>query len=79
MASYVRIEPENCKGCGLCIVVCPTKQLSFSGKFNSHSYNYIQASNDNCRGCGFCYYTCPEPGAIEVHQDTGKKEQGGAQ
>lgn len=68
LASYIHIEPENCKGCGLCIAVCPGKQLSFSGKFNQHSYNYMQAKNEACTACGLCYYACPEPGAIAVHK-----------
>jgi len=67
LAGYIHIEPENCKGCGLCVAACPSKQLSFSGKFNQHSYNYMQAKNEACTACGFCYYACPEPGAISVH------------
>ena len=76
LASYVRIEPENCKGCGLCIDVCHSKQISLSGQFNKLGYNYVQATNDACNACGFCYYTCPEPGAVEVYRDA--KSAGGS-
>ena len=72
MASHVDVQNENCKGCGLCIPVCPTKQLSFSGKFNANGYNYIQVANDNCIGCGFCYYSCPEPHALRVYREDKK-------
>jgi len=77
LASHVHIEPENCKGCGLCIGVCPSKQLSFSGKLNQHSYNHIQAENGNCTACGFCYYACPEPGAITVYREDTAASGGG--
>jgi ferredoxin len=71
LASHVHIETENCKGCSLCITVCPSKQLSLSGKFNKLGYNYIQVKNDNCNGCGLCYYTCPEPRAVTVYKEEG--------
>ena len=75
MASRTDIDPEICKGCGLCIQVCPTKQLDFTGKFNSKGYNYVQSKNDNCIGCGKCYYTCPELDTIIIHRDIKKKEE----
>ena len=52
-------------------MVCPTKQLTLSGKFNKLGYNYIQVTNDNCTGCALCYYTCPEPKAITVYKEGG--------
>ena len=71
MASHIHIESENCKGCGLCILACPSKQLSVSGKLNKSGYIYIEAANAACAGCAFCYHTCPEPGAITVYKGGG--------
>lgn len=66
LGSRIDISAENCKGCGMCMEACPTNQLSFSGKLNSHGYVYAVAANENCTGCGLCYYACPEPYAIRV-------------
>ena len=65
---YIVINPENCKGCALCISACPVKCIEFSGKLNSHGYNYAKYTGSGCTGCGICYDTCPEPGAITVYK-----------
>ena len=70
MKNYVVIDEERCKGCGLCISVCPKKVLSFSEKFNSKGYHPAQQHDpDNCIGCGFCYMMCPDT-AITVYRET---------
>ncbi|MBN1406809.1 MAG: 4Fe-4S dicluster domain-containing protein [Calditrichaceae bacterium] len=65
---FVKVEPELCKGCGLCIDACPTEVLKFHTKFNSKGYHYAFYLGDNCTGCGVCFYACPEPEAIVVYK-----------
>ncbi|HOT32065.1 MAG TPA: ferredoxin family protein [Petrotogaceae bacterium] len=55
------IDQERCKGCGLCINVCPKKVLDFSKNYNSKGYHYSEVVKpQECIGCGFCYRMCPD-------------------
>ncbi|MBN1621371.1 MAG: ferredoxin family protein [Endomicrobiales bacterium] len=66
--SKVKIESEKCKGCYLCIEVCPKKCLEVSKEFNKKGYHPVEFVNDKeCTGCGFCYQICPEV-CIEVYK-----------
>jgi NAD-dependent dihydropyrimidine dehydrogenase PreA subunit len=62
----VIIEPELCKGCGLCIDACAPAVLKYHKKFNSKGYHYAYYVGEGCTGCGVCFYACPEPEAIIV-------------
>ncbi len=62
------INPELCKGCGLCIVACPQDVLKFHDKFNSKGYHYAYYVGEGCTGCSVCFYACPEPEAIAVYK-----------
>ncbi len=61
------VNPDKCKGCGLCIAKCPKQVLVFSPKLNSKGYHYAEYVGEGCVGCGSCFYTCPEPDAIVVY------------
>lgn len=65
--NIVRIKVDWCKGCYLCIEVCPQKVLQVAKVLNSQSC-YPAEFNDNdgkCKGCAFCAIVCPEA-IIEV-------------
>ena len=64
----VIISPEHCKGCGLCVMVCPKEVLSLQPGFNSQGYHPAAYSGENCNGCGYCFYACPEPAAVTVYK-----------
>ncbi|MCS7374415.1 MAG: 4Fe-4S dicluster domain-containing protein [archaeon GB-1845-036] len=52
---------DRCKGCGICVSICPGKVLALSEKFNSRGYNYAYArAPEKCIGCKFCEYHCPD-------------------
>ncbi len=57
--------PEYCKGCGLCLIVCPQKALSFSKELNFLGTNLPQVDINKCVACGKCQKICPD-GAIKV-------------
>lgn len=70
----VVFDEERCKGCELCISVCPLKILSLH-ETNINSKGYRPASvtePQRCTGCGSCGVICPD-GAISVYRE----EQGG--
>ncbi len=62
----VEINLDECKGCQLCITVCPANCLEVTSKLNKQGYLPVDYKGSGCTGCGLCYYACPEPGAITV-------------
>ena len=73
--AFVAIDPELCKGCGLCIDACVPDVLKFHDKFNTKGYHYAYYTGEGCTGCGVCYYACPEPEAIVVYKKGYVKEE----
>ena len=68
MAGRIIIDIERCKGCGLCVAVCPKSGIAISKKSNKSGYFPAQPSNTDCTGCAVCATICPDV-AIEVQQD----------
>ncbi|MCD6098391.1 ferredoxin family protein [bacterium] len=65
---YMEVDPNHCKGCGLCIEACPEDCIEFSSEINRLGYHPARYKGEGCIGCGFCFYTCPEPNAITVYK-----------
>ncbi|MHC4580561.1 MAG: 4Fe-4S binding protein, partial [Planctomycetota bacterium] len=38
MAGKIKIDTERCKGCGLCVAVCPKGIIVICAKSNRHGY-----------------------------------------
>jgi 2-oxoglutarate ferredoxin oxidoreductase subunit delta len=68
MAGKIIINTERCKGCGLCVIVCPKKGIIISEKTNKNGYFPAQPKNTDCTGCAVCAIICPDC-AIEVYRD----------
>ena len=57
----LRIDSEKCKGCEICISVCPKKLLSMSENINSGGLHYIEMTGEeDCVGCKSCAIICPD-------------------
>jgi len=58
----VTIDRERCKGCGLCVSVCPKGVLKLAAEETNHSgYNPVEAVEpDKCIGCSACAIMCPD-------------------
>ncbi len=56
----VRVTPETCKACGICIKRCPMDaiQLKFSTKATNKYRKAVEIDTDLCIGCGVCVHKC---------------------
>jgi 2-oxoglutarate ferredoxin oxidoreductase subunit delta len=65
MAGRIVIDAQRCKGCGLCLTVCPKKNITLARDSNPSGYFPAQAGDTECTACTRCAVVCPE-GVIEV-------------
>lgn len=65
----VTFREERCKGCGLCIHVCPKKIIRENpDRLNAKGYYPAEVIEmDKCIGCAFCAIICPDC-VIEVEK-----------
>jgi 2-oxoglutarate ferredoxin oxidoreductase subunit delta len=66
LSGQVQIDRERCKGCALCIELCPKNCIQLSEELNLKGY-FVAAFDDSkgCTACRHCAFMCPEV-AIEV-------------
>ena len=58
----VTFDENLCKGCGLCVEVCPKDVLQIAqDKINLKGHHPVEAKNpEACIGCAFCATMCPD-------------------
>jgi 2-oxoglutarate ferredoxin oxidoreductase subunit delta len=69
----VTIDKEICKGCYLCISVCPNEMIFISDRLNQQGYYPVEfqinnKNNKGCIACAMCATICPDI-AIEVYRE----------
>ncbi|MFW2364863.1 MAG: 4Fe-4S dicluster domain-containing protein [Desulforhopalus sp.] len=69
----VQISKNLCKGCGLCVYVCPVHIIELDGQtVNAKGYAPAMVINPSgCTGCGNCTLMCPDS-VITVQRFAGK-------
>ena len=63
-AVHIVITPKYCKGCGICVELCPAKVFAAeptTGKV-------LLAAPERCTACGLCELWCPDY-AISLEQE----------
>jgi 2-oxoglutarate ferredoxin oxidoreductase subunit delta len=61
------VDTERCKGCEVCIPVCPADVIAMSDMVNGKGYNYMEQVGAECTGCSNCAAVCPD-GVITVYR-----------
>jgi 2-oxoglutarate ferredoxin oxidoreductase subunit delta len=57
----VEFDEERCKGCELCISVCPRKVLALAEYFNGKGFRPATIVKiDECTSCAICASMCPD-------------------
>ncbi len=55
------IDSDRCKGCGLCVDVCPKNVLDICKEVNARGYfPAYQARPEDCIYCSLCCIICPD-------------------
>ena len=74
----LKIDPERCKACGLCMHFCPNRCLEHSPEFNTAGYHPARQVNpERCTGCRQCVLMCPDV-AIAMYRVREPVEAAGA-
>lgn len=61
MTTAYRIDAERCKGCALCVTVCPKGVLEMSAQLNLKGYFPVARLHpDRCVFCALCCTMCPD-------------------
>ena len=65
----VKFNENKCKGCELCVAVCPKKIIRLKETVNGKGYHPAGVENmDECIACASCAIMCPD-GVIYVGKE----------
>lgn len=62
-AVEVVVHEASCRGCGLCVDLCPTQVLGF----DEARRLCVVAAAEDCIGCLSCAYICPSQAISHRH------------
>ena len=69
---WIEVNQDHCKGCELCIPVCPQNVLSLDmTQLTPKGYHPAHLHADGCTGCAICAVVCPDA-ALTIYRE-GKK------
>jgi 2-oxoglutarate ferredoxin oxidoreductase subunit delta len=55
------VDEEHCKGCGLCVDVCPHQALALAAHINSRGFHPAAlVAPEKCTACAQCALMCPD-------------------
>lgn len=70
---WIEVNELYCKGCGLCVSVCPQDALELDQEnLTPKGYHPVMLVSDNCTGCGICAVVCPDAGLVVFREAVNK-------
>ena len=72
MAGKIEIDKEKCKGCQVCVEICPQSAIEVSPVTNKKGYYFARPCGDGCTGCAMCGLVCPDVAITVYREDTAK-------
>lgn len=61
MGNRIEVDMNRCKGCGLCVSVCPADIIELGDDINLKGYHFaVLTDADRCKACAFCGVICPD-------------------
>jgi 2-oxoglutarate ferredoxin oxidoreductase subunit delta len=64
----ILIDETYCKGCGLCITVCPQHALAPGSRRSPKGYLMPATADDKCDSCKSCEIICPDFAIVTVKE-----------
>jgi 2-oxoglutarate ferredoxin oxidoreductase subunit delta len=69
----ILIDAERCKGCQLCVEVCPQQVLALDEtRLNVRGYHPAVLLDSACTGCALCALVCPDV-CITVYREPARR------
>jgi 2-oxoglutarate ferredoxin oxidoreductase subunit delta len=66
---HIAVDKESCKGCELCMAVCPKHVFIMDAAMNSRGQHYAcPVAQSECVGCLQCADICPDA-AIGIDEE----------
>ncbi|WP_339062538.1 4Fe-4S dicluster domain-containing protein [Tepidibacillus marianensis] len=73
MEPRVVFNEDTCKGCGLCVSVCPTDIIFLADHLNGKGYRPATVNKqEKCISCAACGRICPD-GVITIYRPSKQK------
>jgi 2-oxoglutarate ferredoxin oxidoreductase subunit delta len=67
----IQINKDACKGCGICIAMCPVKILEFSNDLNKVGVHYPKVIDETeCTECENCMIYCPDFAMVVIKNES---------
>jgi 2-oxoglutarate ferredoxin oxidoreductase subunit delta len=59
---HIEVDEEMCKGCELCMAVCPYDLIHMADYYNAKGYRPARLVDpeSRCTGCTLCAMMCPD-------------------
>ncbi|GAB4533761.1 MAG: ferredoxin family protein [Anaerolineales bacterium] len=72
---WIVVDELHCKGCGLCVSVCPQDVMHLDpARLTAKGYHPAALKSEGCTGCGVCAVVCPDA-ALSVYRQMSATRQ----